>query len=158
MMIKTHATYKAHENTFVLLPARSIHYETIAIEKNQRVHIQQTPLEIIENTCLEYWSTYEEQRKVITYHMNFIQKVPIPICIDRGIYFFPTHSPKSLENCWISFPNILKFKDTSTNKPQTTIKFIDGQSIELNVSTHTITSQMVRTLMIKNQLENRKNA
>lgn len=149
-------SYTLHKNTFALLPAKAIDYDTIVLEKNNFLYIQQTPLQIIKNSCYKYGTTYEGRRKAVNYHTNFYQKIPLPISIKKRLYLFPTHSPKHLNNCWLSYMNISSaqyIKDASFKQPQTILQFKDGQTLKLNVSEHIMQTQMERTFQVMHQLE-----
>src|SRR5690625_7827007 len=105
--------YRINENTLALLPAKQIDFETIVIETDQIIKVRKTSLELIEAACYNEWSTYEGRRQAVIHHTNFKRKVPIPINIKKGIYFFPTHSPTSIHNKWISFQHIDQIKERS---------------------------------------------
>lgn len=159
-MISIHSSYKIHANTFALIPAKALDYETIILEKDHRLHIRQTPMQIIEESCLKHWTTYEGRRKAVIHHTSFYQKVPMPISIQERIYLFPTHSPKHLDNCWLAYQNILSVHENrhhSSNRLQSIIQFKDGQILKLNVSKHILQTQMNRTFQCMYQLETDKN-
>src|SRR5690625_3405510 len=100
-MKKIISTYKINSHTQALLPAKSINYQTIVIEEGKKIYVRQTPLEIIRQGCADDWSDYDSRRNAVMQHTNFIQRLPIPVNIRKAFYFFPTHSPKHSNNCWI---------------------------------------------------------
>lgn len=132
-------TYCINEHTCALIPAKSIHYDTIVIERNATLHIRQTPLQIIDNSCQREWTTYEGRKAAVMMHTNFRQKIPLPINIHKQIHIFPTHSPTHIDNCWIVFQNIIAthyLTDNTTQHPQTIFQFKGGQSLAMNISKH----------------------
>lgn len=155
-MSKIFPTYLIHENTFALIPGKSMDYETIVLESDQKRYVHKTALEIIEYSCTMLdWVNYESRRRVTMLHTNFKQKVPIPVSILKKIYFFPTHSPKHIDNIWLAYKNILDFQSMQdvSDQPQTIVRFINGESLILNISFHTLQSQMNRTFQIMHQIE-----
>lgn len=47
--------YRINENTFALLPALEINFDTIVIEKDQQLNVRQTGLDIIKKACFDDW-------------------------------------------------------------------------------------------------------
>lgn len=154
-MTTIQATYIINRNTYALRPAKAIHYDTIVIEKNKVIYVQQTPMMIIDHSCRHLaCSTYEGRRRAVMSLTNFYQKVPIPISIQQQIYFFPTHSSKHIDNCWLSFSSIQHVHlQTAFKHPETFIQFQDGQSLTINVSKHTLQTQVDRTFQVMYQME-----
>lgn len=139
--------YTINPQTFALLPAKQIDYETTVIEQDKQFFVSKTPYQLIKEACLDYYSTYEGRRTAVMHHTNFKKKVPIPISLSRNIYAFPTHSTTDIECIWI-FPNhIQSIKQVSSVKTphfQSVITFKNGQQLPLNVSHHILDKQMQR--------------
>lgn len=158
-MIPIQTTYKIHANTFAIIPAKAIDYDTIVLEQNRKIHVRQTPMQIIEEACLHHWTTYVGRRNAVHQHTNFYQKVPLPISIQKQLYFFPTHSPKRFDNCWLAYQHILSVEqvnETTSTHPQTSLQFKDGQTLKLNISQHILQTQMDRTFQVMYQLQKTK--
>ena len=128
-----------------LLPAKVIDYDTIVLEQTRTLYIQQTPLEIIKAACYNEWYTYEGRREAVMRHTNFRNKVPIPICSHKEIYFFPTHSPNLFENHWLSYKHIVKTTSISRNAKTSTITFLNGAKRTIPMSSYSLNNQMKRT-------------
>src|SRR5699024_1359081 len=139
--------YTNIRKTHALFPAKHFEYDTIVIERERKLYIRQTPLQIIKSSCQKYWSTYEGRRDAVVNQMNFKQKVPIPVSIDKTIYLFPTHSPNHLDNSWIAYEHVARFdKKRNPGQPeQTLVTFKNGYTKTLDVSVHTFESQWQRT-------------
>lgn len=134
-------TYIITPATLALLPARSIHYGTIAIEGQQCRFLSQTPLDIIKASCDADWSAYDIRRQQVIRHTGFKQKTPIPTNIQQHIIAFPTHSPHHLDCSWIiSTPHlhILQHPD------KTLLQINNIQTLALNVSKHSLQQQINR--------------
>ena len=135
--------YSINENTLALIPARNIDYQTIVAEKTRKLYIRKTPLEIVKTACYQQWYTYEGRREAVMRHTNFRRKVPIPINHQKGIYLFPTDSPKSFENVWISYKHIATTKALANGK--SAVIFYNGLQLTLNISHYILRKQMNRT-------------
>lgn len=139
-------TYHINKRTLAILPAKQIEYDTIVIEQQQTLHVRQTSLKIIKNSCKKYWATYEGRREAVIHHMNFQQKVPIPISIMNQLYFFPTHSPNHLDNSWIAAQQITQItRHPHSRNRQSIIQFACGQTLTIDVSTYILRQQAERT-------------
>ncbi|WP_156290974.1 competence protein ComK [Oceanobacillus salinisoli] len=136
--------YSIHKNTISLLPAKHIDYYTIVLEQNRYIYVKQTPIEIIKNSCLNRYTTYEGVREAVYHYTGFKRKVPIPINPHQNIYFFPTHATNDYECCWISCDHVLQINQTT--KSSSSLTFNNGKTIQFDVSTYSLKKQMQRTL------------
>lgn len=144
-MKQIQSTYTITNNTLALLPARKIEYNTIVLEQNQQLYIEQTPLEIIKASCKAYWSNYEGRRRTTIKHTGFKQKTPIPISKLNQIIAFPTHSPLHHDCSWIIYRPHLQI----IPHPEKTILSIGyEQSIHLDVSIHSLQKQIERAFIV----------
>lgn len=143
-------TYNISLNTLALLSGKNIDYDTIAIDLTGKKYVKETAFNLIKLACYNDWSSYDGRRQAVIHHTNFAQKVPIPINIREGIYFFPTHSPYNIDNSWIAYHHILKIdkvpKHLATTHNQSIIYFKNGETLILNISFHILKTQFERTL------------
>lgn len=144
-------SYDISSKTLALLPARKIDYDTIVIKENETKYVQQPSFDLIKEACFRGdWTTYEGRRDAVIKHTNFIQKTPIPIDIRKGVYFFPTHSPKNINNIWIAFHQIKLIgkvpSQERTKQAQSIVFFKNGQSLVLDITYHALNKQYERTL------------
>jgi len=76
--------------------------------------------------------------------------LPIPIDIDKGIYFFSTHLPSNMDNIWIAFHHILSIgkipAHERTKGAQSIVYFKNRHTLKLSISFHTLKEQYNRTL------------
>lgn len=139
------STYSITTKTMALLPARKVEYDTVVIEEANTIHVRQTPLGIIRQTCYDKWFTYEGRRQAVIYHTNFKKKVPIPICPVKQIYFFPTHSVHHFDNHWISYTQIANIRRFPEKTTTSIITFNNGYELIIPVSLYSLQNQMDRT-------------
>lgn len=135
------SNYKMTLDTFALLPAFDIDYQTRAITSKGVIRIAQPPLSIIKENCLYYGSSYNGRREAVLYHLNYQQRTPIPIHPSIGIIAFPTKSIKHADCKWLFFHAI---RDIRKVNQKVYIEFINGQQLSINESVHTIRKQYDR--------------
>lgn len=142
--------YEINRNTMALLSVAHMEYSTLILEENQQFYVRKTPIQIIEEACLEGGSSYDGRRRSVSYKTGSQQKVPIPINPKDQIFAFPTHSPKSFQCNWIFFHHvkyISTFKSSDQRSVQSVITFKNGQRISLYESRYILEKQMQRTAM-----------
>lgn len=139
--ILTH--YKVTTETMALVSLAHFDYRTLAIERKGKYYITQSPTDIIHDACIDGGSTYDGRKKVVTAHLNFKYKVPIPINRFAQIYAFPTHSPKQFECSWIFYHHIQSLNAHSPK--QTMITFKNNEEIILPISYVKLEKQYLRT-------------
>lgn len=147
--------YEINQQTLAIIPAKQIDFDSIVIETKNTRHIKKTALQLIKTACYNDWTTYEGRRQAVMHHTNYIQKVPIPISMHNRIYFFPTHSPSNIDNSWIAYQHIAHIEKSpeNTQKP-TIIYFKTGQAMSVDISIHTLRSQIQRTATCIYKMEN----
>lgn len=140
------SNYKMTLDTFALLPAFDIDYQTRAITSKGVIRIAQPPLSIIKENCLYYGSSYNGRREAVLYHLNYQQRTPIPIHPSIGIIAFPTKSIKHADCKWLFFHAI---RDIRKVNQKVYIEFINGQHLSINESVHTIRKQYDRASLVR---------
>jgi|SRR5690625_971243 len=147
--MKIKDSYNINVHTQILIPARHIEYETIVWEKERKLYVKDNPLKIIQKACLNRWSTYEGRRNAVIHHLNYQRKVPIPIDTEESIVAIPTHSPSNFDCHWLILHNIMKIVG---NKKQSTVLFVNGQTINLDISQYSARQQYSRAFDCYNMI------
>lgn len=145
-------TYQINERTLVLLPAYHLDYQTIVYEKNQRLLIDQSPLNLIKAACIDGGATYQGRKDAVKQLFNIRQKVPIPIQPHRNIYAFPTESPTNHSCKWV-FP--LHIQTYSNDEDGVTLNFNKDTIIPIGISLHKLHRQLNYTYMCSMHLKPR---
>ncbi|TWI59897.1 competence protein ComK [Halalkalibacter nanhaiisediminis] len=138
-------TYEINKDTISLSPANHMDYDTIVQERNQKYYVKKTPIQLIEQACLEGGATYDGRRVAVTYQTGAQSKVPIPIHPLEQIFAFPTHSPKLQECSWIFYHHIKAIKPNPKAPNQTIITFRNYKEITVDVSYNALERQIHRT-------------
>lgn len=131
------SSYDITQKTMALLPERHIDYCTRVVEADHTYYINTPILSLIEQACLEGYSTYEGRRD----H----RKIPIPIIPSQNIFAFPTLSPQQFDCCWL-FPNhIQSIHPSQQNKSYSIVKMKNNQTLLIKQSYSTLRKQMHRS-------------
>lgn len=142
--MKMKQTYSINPETMVLAPAKMIAYSTKVLEEKTTIYTESTAKDLIHHACLQQWMTYEGRRDAVIKHTKMKRKVPIPICAENDIVFFPTHAVQHFDNHWLSLQHIQRLDAVKEDKNMAQITFTNGHSINLPCSTYMIEKQMER--------------
>lgn len=138
-------SYVINANTIVLIPAKKVDYQTTVYETDSVKRIMKTPFEIIKDSCIHYWTTYEGRKQAVYHHTKYKQKTPIPIHLEKEIFFFPTHSPLHHNSHWFSVKHVGNMKHMG-KKRETLVHLSNGKSLKVDVSAQSFMRQIERTL------------
>lgn len=142
--------YIINNKTCGIIPAKQIDYDSIVVEEETLRYIQQTPMQIVESSCIHYWSTYEGRRQSVIHHTGFKEKVPIPIIPQTGVVTFPTHGLRDLNCCWLMHDQILQYEPINHHEQfKTAVTFANRKRLRLDVSIRSFESQMKRAFEVK---------
>src|SRR5699024_2920485 len=143
-LMKMKQNYNINQKTMVLAPAKMIEYSTKIFEERTTFYTEASSRQIIHHACLKRWTTYEGRRVAVMQHTKMKRKVPIPICPEENIIFFPTHAVHHFDNHWLSLHHIMKVESMKENKNMAKITFTNGHAINIPCSRYMIEKQMER--------------
>ena len=108
---------------------------------------------ILEHSCEYFGSSFEGRKEGTKKLLGITHKSPIIIEESRKIIFFPTTSPEKEDCVWINLDKIDTYykKDSKTS----TIKFKNGDIIDLNLSIGSLNNQILRATRLKFVLDER---
>ncbi|HLQ73015.1 MAG TPA: competence protein ComK [Bacillota bacterium] len=139
-------SYVINKNTIALVPAKKLDYYTTVYETDKEKQIKKTPFEIIKDSCIHYWTTYEGRKKAVYHHTKYKQKTPIPIHMEKEIFFFPTHAPASMNSHWFSVKHIGNMKINDKDKRETFVSFSNGKTLKIDATLYSLMRQIERTM------------
>ncbi len=145
-------SYEINKNTVALVPRND--NKTIVYETDNSFIVDETPLQIMEESCEYFGSSFEGRQTGTLKMLGYTHKVPIIVEESRDMIFFPTMSPKNECCSWISYNHIYrpdKFKD------KTVLELKNGKKILINSSVAIIDNQLYRCSRLKDTLLVRKN-
>lgn len=147
------SSYEISSETLAIIPIDS--FRSKVIEKYGTKIIEKTPMQIIQDSCNFFGSSYFGRAKGTQKLIGVSHKAPIIIEESKEIIFFPTSSPRLYECCWISLKNINEFKKEES---KSLIMFNTGYSIMLDMSYGSLENQVLRATRLESVLRTRKNA
>ncbi|WP_342508630.1 competence protein ComK [Sporosarcina sp. FSL K6-2383] len=99
-----------------------------------------TPAQLLNKACLHYFSTMEGRIQAASALLNYVKKPPFIIAPNElGVY--PTASPDNDDCVW--FFNH-RFTIVEVAKGQSIVTFMEGTSIHVKASKHTMLKQYLR--------------
>lgn len=126
---------------------------SIVSEINNEYYIQKQTIEIIDDSCKFFGSSYKGRVEGTKNMVKLNYKVPIIIEESKNIIFFPINSPRYNNTTWISLNNI---EDYYQEQHKTVILFKGGKKAVLDISYYSLENQIFRSTMLLNIFQKRK--
>ena len=144
--------YEIGTNTLAIVP---IDEDTSKVYEDEDEYIvKKSSNSIIKTNCEFYGSSYEGRCIGTKFLTGIKSKYPIIIEESRNIIFFPTSSVREKQSTWIAL-NKIKNYNQKYNKGSEII-FINNKKIPLSISYYSLDNQVVRAIMLKSKLYDRK--
>jgi len=124
------------------------------IEKENDFLISKSTLEIIEESCLYFGSTFSGRCEGTKKLLGYSYKLPIIIEESKSLIFFPTASPRFNTCSWLSLHNVDKFVP---NENGARVLFKNGTFFDLKQSYDSLENQLMRATRLDCVLQYRKN-
>lgn len=125
------------------------------IEKENDFLINKSTLEIIEDSCLYFGSTFDGRCAGTKKLLGYSYKLPIIIEESKSLIFFPTASPRFNKCSWLSLHNVDKFLPLSKGSR---VLFKNGAFFDLEYSYDSLENQLMRATRLDCVLQYRKNS
>lgn len=143
--------YFINDDTLLLLSISA--NKTKVIEKNDTFIVNKNILEIIDESCHYFGSSYEGRLSGTKSLINMKYKLPIVIEESHELVLFPTASSRQINCSWIALQNIENYK--RSNK-KTVITFKNNVCVELDISYGSFESQIFRATLLLMTLRKHK--
>ncbi|MFX3618981.1 MAG: competence protein ComK [Sporolactobacillus sp.] len=136
--------YIIRQVTMALLPGDTADgsLKTYILEENQILWCEQSPRDILCDSCMYYGSSYMG-RKQSAVMMGYKSMPPICVCSDLDIYFFPLMSETHRECIWISHDHVIEGQ--IRGKEDTYALMTNEQIVPLPVHYQIFRRKMTRT-------------
>lgn len=145
-------SYEVNCDTLALVPISE--NETKIIERNNMFNVNSSVMNIIENSCEYFGSSYLGRHEGTKKLIGITHKAPIIIEESKNLIYFPTTSPR-LDNCiWIALNNI---KTYERKNGKTELEFINNKRIRLDISFGSLDNQVLRATKLESVLRKRIN-
>ena len=143
--------YEINKDTFAILPLEN--NKSRIIEKNNEYIIDDNPYSFMEHSCSYFGSSLEGRFNGSKDMLGSIYKVPVLVEESRNIIFFPTKSPTTETNAWISLNNIEKYENNNSN---TLLYFKNGKKLMIDMPFLSIENQILRSTRLESIFRRRK--
>lgn len=145
-------SYEVNCNTLALIPISE--NETKVIENDNNFIVNKPVMEIIEESCEYFGSSYLGRHQGTKKLIGISYKAPIIIEESKNLIYFPTTSPRLLNCSWICLSNI---KNYQSKNGKTEIFFNNNKKIKLDVSFGSFDNQVLRATKLEAVLRKRIN-
>lgn len=144
--------YEINKGTLAIMPNEN--ESSLVYEDEDRVLIEQSPFQIMEESCMYFGSTYEGRKESARSILGAEYKVPVIVEDTDNLIVFPTTSPKSDDCIWISLKRVKNFEriDNSNTK----VIFDNNKEIIVPVSYRTLENQISRASRLDFMMRKRK--
>ncbi len=139
--------YEINTSTLAIIPLDENTSKVYEEEAEYIVH--KSSNSIIKNNCEFYGSSYQGRCEGTKYLTGIKSKCPIIVEESRNIIFFPTSSTRDKQSYWIALNKVDRYYREKYNS---SIKFINNQKINMNISYFSLDNQICRATMLKNKL------
>ncbi len=144
--------YEVNEETLAIIPYGK--NKSRVIEYDDEYIFNREPFSIMEYSC-EYFGSSLEGRMIGSKSMlGTVYRVPLIIEETKSLIFFPTKSPNSVTNIWISLNNIASYRKLDK---KTLIIFKNNKELLLDVPYSSIDNQILRATRLECLSKARKN-
>ncbi|PYZ94910.1 competence protein [Salipaludibacillus keqinensis] len=137
--------YRITKDTMALLPSYQDGSRTLVYETTKRIYVNQTSKEIVNNGCLEGFSSYDGRRMAAIYQTGKNYNVPIAINPYKNIFAFPTNSPSNYDCIWLFYHHIQDISSAKNNPKHSIVTMSDNAHILVPVSSFTLKKKMYLT-------------
>ena len=144
--------YEISKGTLAIVPNEKT--TSLVYEDKERYLVNQTPFEIMEDSCLYFGSTYNGRKEGARSILVAEYKVPIIVDEADNLIVFPTTSPLSSDCIWISLNHLKNYEKLDSYN--TKIVFDNDKEIIVPSSYRSIENQVSRASRLDFIMRNRK--
>ena len=147
--------YVINTTTYMISQEGRKKLKTKVIEADKVFFVNDKALNVIDNSCKYFGSSYIGRKEGTKRLLNVNIKPPIIVEETRQLIFFPTASPKSNECIWISYNNLKSYKNLKT---VTRLTFKNDKMYDVPVTYEIIDNQVTRAMKLEKELNNSKSS
>ncbi|KIQ93563.1 Genetic competence transcription factor [Anoxybacillus thermarum] len=119
---------------------------TIVYELYDTYKVDQSPKQIMQQSCRYYGSTYEGKVQAAKHILGIRQMAPVSVCEALRLYFFPTCSPDSDRCVWIAQSHIKTIQPHGKKKTKVVLK--NNKQLIVDIQKGTMEGKMYKTAML----------
>ena len=145
--------YEISKETLAIIPYGK--NSSIVYEKDCNFIVNNSPNNIMDESCRYYGSTIQGRQKGTTNLTGISYKAPIIINEEGNIIFFPTSSPRLKKCCWVSLNNIESYY-YDFEKNLCIIIFDNKEKMEFDMSYCVLNNQILKSHRLESIINKRK--
>ena len=145
-------SYEVNCDTLALIPVSE--NETKIIERDNVFNVDNSVMNIIENSCEYFGSSYIGRKEGTKKLIGITHKAPIIIEESKNLIYFPTTSPRLTDCVWIALNSI---KTYESKNGKTELLFNNNKRIDLDISFGSLDNQVLRATKLESVLRKRIN-
>lgn len=143
--------YYINEDTLILV---SNGKRTKIFDKEGVYEINNKVLDVLENSCKYYGSSFKGRCEGSKSILNMNYKLPIIMDCVKEVIMVPTSSPNNTDCYWLCLNNI---EDYYKKGNKTIVEFSNKMTYEIENSYYTVENQILRATLLLTRLRKRKN-
>ena len=144
--------YEINNETLAIIPYSD--EKSKVLEVNDEYIVNETPYEIMENSCRYFGSSLEGRINGSKDMLGSVYKIPIMVEESQKLIFFPTEALNSPRVGFIAYKNI---KNVNKYGTKTVVEFKNGNDILINCPYFSMKNQIFRCNMLESISDDRKN-
>ena len=144
--------YEINKGTLAIMPNEN--ESSLVYEDEDRFLVEQSPFQIMEESCKYFGSTYEGRKDSARSILGAEYKVPVIVEDTNNLIVFPTTSPKADDCIWISLKRVKDFE--RIDGCNTRVIFDNNKEIIVPVSYRTLENQISRASRLDFMMRMRK--
>ena len=144
--------YEINKGTLAIMPNEN--ESSLVYEDEDRFLVEQSPFQIMEESCKYFGSTYEGRKDSARSILGAEYKVPVIVEDTNNLIVFPTTSPKADDCIWISLKRVKDFE--RIDGCNTRVIFDNNKEIIIPVSYRTLENQISRASRLDFMMRKRK--
>ena len=144
--------YEISKGTLAIIPNED--NNSLVYEDNDRFIIEETPFQIMEESCKYFGSTYKGRKDSAKEILGAEYKIPVVIEDSTNLIVFPTTSPKAEDCAWICLNRVKNINKVDSFN--TKITFDNDKELIVPCSYRSIENQLSRASRLDVILRKRK--
>ena len=145
-------SYEVNCDTLALIPVSE--KETKVIEKYDVFNVKKPIMEIIDDSCQYFGSSYNGRHEGTKRLIGISHKAPIIIEESKNLIYFPTKSPRLVNCAWIGLNSIKEYR---SKNGKTEILLSNNKKMRINMSFGSFDNQVLRATQLESVLRKRIN-
>lgn len=136
--------YFINNHTMVISPNYDPIYQSKIYEQDRIILCRQTPLNIIDSSCIKQGgATLDGRKRAIEIVTKKKVMIPIPVDPSKGIIFMPTMKVRHPDCTWIAYCHVKDCEAVPGRKHQTNVIFYNHQTYKVDIQPSKMYNQVM---------------